>query len=334
MKLVPLFRTLRSGDARGRLTALRTARQALTVAVAGSALRTGLLDELREPTRVDELAARRGWNRDLTEALLRSFAAHGLLEEGSVGWRTSARGRRILGDEIVRAVYEAFATYHTGLYRDIERELVSGGRRRDIEQDGELIARLSRFMDQFVLAELDRVIAERAPARLLDVGCGAASHMRHVLRQAPEAAAVGVETDDAAAALARTVIADSGLSDRAEVVESDVQRFLDSRPGETFDLVLLANVIYYVPLEERSALLTTLADRIDHGGRLLVVTTALTDESFSRHFDLLLRAQGDGAQLPDMELLADQLRQAGLDPEPPRRIAPGEPLTALLAHRR
>jgi hypothetical protein len=60
----------------------------------------------------------------------------------------------------------------------------------------------------------------------------------------------------------------------------------------------------------------------------------VTDDSFSRHFDLLLRAQRGAAELPDMDVLGHQLRQAGLEPEAPRQIAPGEPLTALLAHRR
>ena len=334
MNLRPLLRTLRAGDTRARLSALRTARHALTVAVTGAALRTGLLVELREPGQVPDVARRRGWDPVLTEALLESFAAHGLLVRTPTGWCTSPQGQRILDDEVVSAAYEAFATYHTGLYRDLEPQLRSGGERQDIELDGELIARLSRFMDEFVLAELDRVVAERPPTRLLDVGCGAAAHLRHVLRRVPDASAVGVETDGPAAGLARAAVEQEGLRERAEIVEADVRDFLDRGAGEVFDLVLLANVIYYVPVGERVALLTALAERLRPGGRLMVVTTALTDDSFSRHFDLLLRAQRGAAELPDMEVLADQVRQAGLEPEAPRRIAPGEPLTALLARRR
>jgi SAM-dependent methyltransferase len=334
MKLRPLVRTLRAGDTRGRLNALRTARPALTLAVTGAALRTGLLEELRTPTSATDLASRRGWDGPLTEALLRSFAAHGLLRQTPQGWRTSTQGERILADDIVRATHEAFAEYHTGLYRDIESQLVTGGDRQDIELDGELIARLSRFMDEFVLAELDRVVRQRQPTRVLDVGCGAAAHLRHLLHRAPQATGIGVETDEAAAELAKAGVQGEGLAGRAEIVGADVRDFLGARPDARFDLVLLANVVYYIPPDERVALLTALAGRLDEGGRLLVVTTALTDDSFSRHFDLLLRAQRGAAELPDMGVLADQLRRAGLVPEPPRRIAPGEPLTALLGHRR
>ena len=188
-------------------------------------------------------------------------------------------------------------------------------------------------MDEFVLAELDRLVERRPPTRLLDLGCGAAAHLRHVLHRVPGAAAVGVETDESAAALAVAAVEQDGLTDRAEIVVADAREYLETRPDETFDLVLLANVIYYVPLGDRVALLSTLADRLRPGGRLLLVTTALTDDSFSRHFDLLLRAQRGGAELPDMQVLAGQLREAGLEPETPRRKAAGEPLTALLAHR-
>jgi hypothetical protein len=141
-----------------------------------------------------------------------------------------------------------------------------------------------------------------------------------------------VETDPRAAALARETVRIAGLDDRAEIVEDDVRRYL-AVPGERFDLALLANIVYYVPRDDRPGLLTALAERLERGGRLVVVTTALTDDSFSRHFDLLLRTQGAAMELPDMDDLATQLGEAGLVPDAPRRIAPGEPLTAVVARK-
>jgi SAM-dependent methyltransferase len=335
VRLRPLLRTLRAGDARGRFAALRSSSAALDVAVVGAALRSGILEELREPVTASELLTRRGWAElSLVEAALRSFAAYGLVEERGGRWRTSRRGRRILADDLVRAAYEAFSTYHTALYRELDHLLTTGGDRRDIEVDGELIARLSRFMDEFVVAELDRVVAERSPRRMLDVGCGTGAHLRHVLRAAAAASAVGVESNPEAAALARAVLQEERLGDRAEIVEADVAAYVRESPGETFDLVLLANVVYYVPLADRVTLLRSLAERLDRGGRLVVVTTALTDDTFSRHFDLLLRAQVGQLELPDVEVLREQLVEAGLVPVRSGRIAPGEPLTVVVAERR
>jgi SAM-dependent methyltransferase len=335
MRLRPLLRALRAGDTRGRLVALSSSLVALDVAVKGAAVRSGLLEELERPRSVEELAAGRGWpDVSLVEAALQSFASHGLVETHRGEWRTTRRGRRLLDDDVTRAAYEAFSTYHTGLYRDLDEVLSVGGGRRDVETDGELIARLSRFMDEFVLAELDRLVAERSPRRVLDVGCATGAHLRHVLEAAPRASAVGVEADPAAAALARSSMeGNDRVGHRAEIVQADVEQFLLQRPGATFDFILLANAVYYVPVGDRVVFLRALADRLDGAGRLVVVTTALTDDSFSRHFDLLLRSQQGELELPDTDVLCDQLREAGLVPRAPRRIAAGQPLTAVVADR-
>jgi phospholipid N-methyltransferase len=335
MKLRPLLRTLLEGDTRGRLIALLSTRVALDVAVKGAAVRSGLLEDLRRPTGVDELAAARGWpNASLVEAALQSFAAHGLVDTRRGKWCVAVRGRRLLDDELTRAAYEAFSTYHTGLYRDLSQVLAVGGGRKDVKVDGELIARLSRFMDEFVFAELDRLVAERSPCRMLDVGCATGAHLRHVLEVAPGASAVGVEVDFAAAALARLSLVNGQVGDRAEIVQTDVERFLLERPGETFDFILLANAVYYIPLKDRVVFLRALADRLEEGGRLVVVTTTLMTDSFSRHFDLLLRSQEGALELPETQALCEQLREAGLAPREPRRIGAGQPLTAVVADRR
>jgi hypothetical protein len=88
-----------------------------------------------------------------------------------------------------------------------------------------------------------------------------------------------------------------------------------------------------VPVGERAELFRGLGRLLSPGGVLLVITTVATDDLFSRHFDLLLRAQEGRMELPDAGHLAEQLAEAGLRPDPPRRIAPGSPIIALTATR-
>lgn len=114
---------------------------------------------------------------------------------------------------------------------------------------------------------------------------------------------------------------------------TDVRDVLD-RPdllGGHVDLVLLANVIYYWPVDEREALLRSMAALLQPGGALVLVSTAAAQGLTSRHLDLLLRAQEGGMELPDTAELLGQLRRAGLQPSAPRRIAPDEPLFAIVA---
>ncbi|SFP25284.1 hypothetical protein SAMN05660464_2693 [Geodermatophilus dictyosporus] len=62
-------------------------------------------------------------------------------------------------------------------------------------------------------------------------------------------------------------------------------------------------------------------------------TTVAVPQLFSRHMDLLLRAQGGGLQLSDAGSLVRRLTEVGLDPEPPRSVVPGTPLLAVSASR-
>jgi SAM-dependent methyltransferase len=332
MKIRTMLRMARSGDVRGRLAAVRDGQAAVRVAAVGAGLRTGLLDRLHSaPQTTAELAARAGWSdQAVLTGLLHVLAGLGLVRESHGPWSLTRRGKAVLEDDVVRATYEGFSGYHPGLYQEIERQLTGGPARRDVIEKGDVIARLSRVMDPFIHDALGEQLQRRNPTRILDVGCGSGSHLAHMLRLAPQASGVGIETDPAAVTLARMTLTDEGVGSRGEVVQGDVRDVLDASAGE-FDLALMANVVYYVPVDERLPLLRALAERIRPGGALVIVTTALTDHPFSRHFDLLLRTQEGRMELPDLDTLADQLRSAGLDPGRPRRIAPGEPLTAVVA---
>jgi predicted O-methyltransferase YrrM len=334
MRAGTVLKLLRGGHARIRLSVIRDGQAAVRVAAVGAGLETGVLDTLRTaPATAASVTARCGWaDADLAEGLLHVLAGIGLVRVSSGRWTLTRRGRAVLEDTVVRAAYEGFSDYHVGLYREIGQQLSGGSGRRDVTEKGDVIARLSQVMDPFVLDVLDAQLGRRRPGRVLDIGCGAGHHLAHLLRALPEAEGVGVEPDAAAAALARATFEGSGLAGRTQVVEGDVREVLSPELG-SFDLVLLANVVYYFPLAERIPLLRSIAERLTEDGSLVVVTNALTRATFSRHFDLLLRAQEGEMGLPDLDLLLQQLRVAGLAPGKPRRIAPGEPLTAVVATR-
>lgn len=327
-----LLTLLRSGDLRTRLRVTRDGQAAIRLGLGAAALDTGVLDALAGgPATTAELARRVGAaGEDLLAAFLRVLAAAGLAREEGGRWSLAAGGRAVVDDDLVRASHEAFAGFHTGLYRELGPVLAGGPRRRDVVEQGGVIARVSAAFEPFVDAVLRETVAAGAPRRVLDVGCGAGLQLATMLAAAPGAEGVGVDTDEDAAALARRTLADRGLAERARVLRADVRDLADESP---FDLVLLANVVYYVPVGERVALLRSLAELLAPGGTLLVVTTAATPQLVSRHFDLLLRAQQGAMELPDADVLVGQLREAGLQPAAPRRIAPGTPLVAVSAVR-
>lgn len=334
------WRLLRGGDLPARLRATRQGQAAVRLQAVTAALDCGVLDAFAErPAAPAELARRAGLtDATLLGAFLRVLAAAGLVREDGAGddavWRLTRRGRAVVADDLVRASYEAFGSFHTDLYRELGGVLRGGPRRRDVAERGALIARVSAAFEPFVAELLVGTVTERRPRRVLDVGCGAGLQLAAMLEAAPDARGVGVEADAAAADLAERTLARRGLGGRATVVRGDLREAAADGSGALggpFDLALLANAVYYVPVPERVALLRTVAGLLAPGGVLLVVTTAATPQFASRHFDLLLRAQEGRMELPEPEVLVRQLSDAGLRPGTPQRLAPGTPFVAVTA---
>lgn len=318
------------------LRAARDGLAAIRVAVGAAGLSTGVLECLREgPADIASMRAQLGLHDgDLLEPWLRVLEAHGLVRTTTSGWSLSRRGRRLIEADALRAAYEGFSGFHTELYRELPGQLHGGPPRRDIEEHGETIAQFTATMEPVLQEVLASATREVRPARVLDVGCGAGQNLAAMLAAAPEAEGTGIEIDDAVADLAERVLAQRGLAGRTRVLRGDVTALAASgEAGDRYDLVLLANVIYYLPLTERVPLFRTLAGLLSEGGTLLVTTTAATSDPFSRHFDLLLRAQGQGMELPEVKPLLQQLTDAGLRPAPVQRIAPGAPLITVRAQR-
>jgi predicted RNA methylase len=164
---------------------------------------------------------------------------------------------------VVRATYEGFGGYHTELYRDLPALLRGGPGRRDTAEQGQVIARLSTALYPLVRDLLVRAIEERRPRRVLDIGCGAGLYLAAMLEAAPYATGIGVDSDPDAAALARRTLAERGLAGRASIEAVDIQELLGAGGAGTstdgIELALLANVIYYVPVDERVELLRAVA---------------------------------------------------------------------------
>jgi SAM-dependent methyltransferase len=335
-----LVEVLRGGNLRARLRAARDGQAALRLQLVAAAADLGVLDALvGRPLSTAALAGRLGApDPDLLAAYLRVLAAAGFIT-GEGSWALTKAGRAVVDDDQVRAIYEGFGGYHTELYRELRPLLLSGGlRRRDIEEQAEVIARLSAVLEPLLHDLLTRTVRERRPRRVLDIGCGAGLHLAAMLEAAPDATGVGVDVDPDAAALARRTLSERGLAERASVEAVDIRKALAAgRPGaltDRMDLALLANVIYYVPVDERVELLSVVARLLAPGGTLVVVTTVAGPQLFSRHLDLLLRAQEGRMELPVADQLLGQLREAGLQPDPPERIGPaGTALSAVTAIR-
>lgn len=99
-------------------------------------------------------------------------------------------------------------------------------------------------------------------AAVLDVGCGS-GRVLAFLAGAGYRRLEGFDREPSAVEAARAIVGES------VVIEHDWSRFLGSRP-RAFDLVVLKDVIYYLPREEVVDALQTIRGAIKPGGRVLV----------------------------------------------------------------
>jgi SAM-dependent methyltransferase len=333
-----VLRVAREGSPRTRLRAFRDGRSAIRLAGTKALLESGLLDALDTlvgSADAARLAARADLSDvDLCRALLELGAAYGLVSADVIGWHITRRGRSLVRDSTGRAMIQALGGYHVDLYRELPAQLRGGVGRDDLEVHAPLIARASSALAPFIRDTVLAAVEEVKPQRVLDIGCGEAEYLTATLDQST-ARGVGLEADERVAALASERLARSH-GGRSQVLVGSAPAALSSAVealGGPADLVLLANVIYYVAPAERAAFLREIASVTAPGGGVLVVTTVAEPTAESRHFGLLFGAQRIPMLLPTAEGLVADLRRAGLSADGARRVTPGQPVAAVLARR-
>ena len=321
-----------------RLRAFRDGRAAFRLAATRALLENGLLDALDAsdgPRDALQVTQRAGLTDiDLTRALLELGEAYGLVRRRSTTWELTRKGRSLVHDATGRAMVEALGGYHVDLYRELPNQLRGGAGRDDLERHAELIARVSSALAPFIRDTVVAAVTAGQPQRVLDIGCGDGEYLAAMLQQSTGSHGVGLETDERVAALARDRLA--SLGGRGQVLvgsaPADLGRAADALGGPA-DLVLLANVIYYVPPADRAAFLSEVAAITAPGGSVLLVTTVAEATTASRHIGLLFLAQRAPMLLPTAEGLVTDLRRAGLEVDRARRITPGEPIVAAVGRR-
>jgi 4-hydroxy-2,2'-bipyrrole-5-carbaldehyde O-methyltransferase len=308
----------------------------LRVEVLGAAASAGVLAALDEPRTVDELARATGaTDIGLLGALLRAGEAVGeLARDGDGRWRLAGVRARAMVDPAVdglAAMPEEALAYGSDVYRQLPERLRGAPPGRYLPTYGELVARASRVAEPVVGPLVTEIVRRRAARRVLDVGCGSGVNIHHVAAGSPTVTGAGIDVDAGVVALARRNLSAWGLGERFPVHEADVRALPDELAGP-WDVVLLLQNVYYFDGADRAELLRGLRRLSREGGAVLVATAVRdTADPFAAHLDVVLRSTAGNTPLPTVGELHADLAAAGFTEIEEHRLAPRQPLRAVLA---
>jgi SAM-dependent methyltransferase len=151
---------------------------------------------------------------------------------------------------------------------------------------------------------------------LLEVGCGTGNLQIQLATAFPGARCTGVDIDPTGLAAARQAVAQAGLSNRVTIVEGDVATDV---PMDSFDVVVMVEVLHEIAPQIRPAVVRGCADRLRAGGWLVIVDeTYPSSLADARHPDFAFPLQTGleemmwGNVVPTREEQERLLREAGL----------------------
>jgi SAM-dependent methyltransferase len=307
----------------------------LRVEFLGTAATTGVLSALARPMTVTELAAALGvTDAGLLESLLHVGESVGELKADDEGrWRLAGVRARAMVDPAVDglgALPEEAVVYGTDVYRRLGDRLTGAAAGDYLAAHGELIARTSRVAEPIFGPLVTDLVRSRRPRRVLDVGCGSGVNLRHAGEASAHVTGAGIDVDVDVAALAHRNLADWGLADRFVARQADV-RHLPADLGGPWDLVLLFQNIYYFPAGDRPELLRGLRTLAPDGAVAIATAVAGTGDPAAAHLDVVLRSTAGNTPLPTVDELRVGLAAAGFTSITERRLAPMQPLRAVVA---
>lgn len=224
------------------------------------------------------------------------------------------------------ALLEQLMRFHAPLLLDAPSMLREGRRVSITDQDGALIARSSRVLEPAVQAVVEQHVDRNAPVRLLEVGCGSGTYVRHAAALNPRLTAVAFDLQSEVVAQAQANVDKWGLAERVEIVRSDVRTYTTD---QKFDLVTLHNNIYYFPQGERVKVLERARSFLMPGGTLLLTTSCQGGGPGVEMLNLWCAYADFTGPLPRPEELLEQLREAGFSQVRSRRLVPGEEFRAF-----
>lgn len=180
----------------------------------------------------------------------------------------------------------------------------------DEEKHAGTVAETSRLLEVLAMPKMSKRIRENNSRSVLDIGCGEAGYIKKLAGKFPETQFTGIEISEEVTEKAKQLTAE----DKNVAIEN--ADLWDYNPEQPFDMVMMNNVLHYIDLEKREALIHELADWVSPGGILSIVTPiagSSDDPPFANVFNSFFSSFDNLYRLPTRQELRSWGEEAGLE---------------------
>lgn len=191
-------------------------------------------------------------------------------------------------------------------------EMMRSGKRLhfDEEKHAGTVAETSRLLEVLAMPKMSKRIRENNVQSVLDIGCGEAGYIKKLAGRFPGTQFTGIEISKEVTEKAQQ------LTEENENISIENADLWDYNPGQTFNMVMMNNVLHYIDLEKREALILELGSWVSPGGILSIVTPiagSTDDPPFANVFNSFFSSFDNLYRLPTREELREWGHEAGLD---------------------
>lgn len=186
--------------------------------------------------------------------------------------------------------------------------------RFDSDQFSTTVAATSALIEKRAFGPVLTEMTAQNPRWVLDIGCGTGGYLMKLSKRFKKGTFVGVDISKACIEEARLKAKEQGINGKVKFYYADINTW--DVPNGLFQVVMMNNLFHYYSPDSRENLLERVAELLDEGGSLIVVTPLYMEkggEPFSAVFNSFMQGHENLYTLPRKEELVRDAAEAGLE---------------------